>query len=110
MKIKADQEKDVLASENRMRLVRIPYWVQLDNIMATHWFGLEANIEQSFPHGFITTKLFPASFCELGVVRFRRELDSLPAQVRHAVVASLRDRAAEHGVEYVLPSELRSVI
>jgi len=67
MKIKADQEKDVLASENRMRLVRIPYWVQLDSMMARHWFGLEANIEQSFPHGFITTKLFPASFCELGV-------------------------------------------
>jgi hypothetical protein len=110
MKIKADQEKDVLASENRMRLVRIPYWVQLDSMMARHWFGLEANIEQSFPHGFITTKLFPASFCELGVARFRRELDALPAQVRFAVVASLRERVSEHGIEYVLPRELRALV
>ena len=28
------------------------------------------------PHGFITTKLFPASFCELGVGRFQAELFS----------------------------------
>jgi len=93
-----------------MRLVRIPYWVQLDSMMARHWFGLEANIEQSFPHGFITTKLFPASFCELGVARFRRELDALPAQVRFAVVASLRERVSEHGIEYVLPRELRALV
>jgi hypothetical protein len=110
MKIKADCEKDRLALENEMRLIRIPYWVQLDSIMAKHWFGLEADIEQSFPHGFITTKLFPASFCELGVTRFRRELDSLPPQVRDAVVASLRERVAEHGVEYVVPGALRPMI
>jgi hypothetical protein len=109
MKIKADRQKDALAAENGMRLIRVPYWVQLDRTMARHWFGLEAEIEQSFPHGFITTKLFPASFCELGTTRFRRELDSLPAPVRDAVVASLRERIAEHGVEYVLPAELRAI-
>ncbi|MFL5243174.1 MAG: hypothetical protein ACJ8FY_13800 [Gemmataceae bacterium] len=109
MKIKADRQKDKLATENGMRLVRIPYWVQLDQTMARHWFGLEADIEQSFPHGFITTKLFPASFCELGIARFRRELNSLPTTVRDAVVASLRERIAEHGVEYVLPADLREI-
>src|SRR5262245_11069796 len=110
LKIKADREKDLLAVMNDMHLVRVPYWVQLDSTMAMHWFGLEANIEQSFPHGFITTVFFPASFCELGIMRFRRELDSLPAKVLPAVVASLLDRAGEHGIEYVLPSELRSII
>jgi len=110
MKIKADRQKDILALENKMRLVRIPYWVQLDSMMARHWFGLKANIEQSFPHGFITTKLFPASFCELGVARFRRDLDALPATVRLAVIASLRERVAEHGIEYVLPTELRALV
>lgn len=110
MKIKADRQKDILASENQMRLVRVPYWVQLDSTMARHWFGLEASIEQSFPHGFITTKLFPASFCELGVARFRRDFDALPATVRLAVVSSLRERVAEHGIEYVLPTELRALV
>lgn len=65
MKIKADREKDRLAADNGVRLIRVPYWVQLDQTMARHWFSLEAEIEQSFQHGFITTKLFPASFCEL---------------------------------------------
>ena len=45
--------------------MRFPYWVQLDSTTLWHYFGLEAEIEQSFPHGFITTKLFPASFCVL---------------------------------------------
>jgi hypothetical protein len=78
--------------------------------MAKHWFGLDADIEQSFPHGFITTKLFPASFCELGVGRFRRDLEALPAAVRGAVIGSLRDRVAEYGIEYVLPTELRELV
>jgi len=56
MKIKADREKDMLALTNGFRLIRIPYWVQLDSIMARHWFGIELHIDQSFPHGFITTK------------------------------------------------------
>jgi len=78
LKIKADREKDQLAQANRMRMVRIPYWVQLDNVTAQHYFGLSVEIQQNFPHGFITTKLFPASFCELGVQRFNRELAYLP--------------------------------
>jgi hypothetical protein len=110
LKIRADRQKDDLAAANGMRLIRIPYWVQLDRIMARHWFGLEADIEQSFPHGFITTTKFPASFCELGVARFRRELDALPAAVREAVIRSLLDQTVKHGIEYVLPTDLRRLV
>ena len=92
------------------RVVRFPYWIQLDNTTLEHFFGLEAQIEQSFPHGFITTKLFPALFCELGIERFRAELLSIPATVREAVVSSLLDRIAEHGVEYVLPRVLVGIV
>lgn len=110
IKIKADKEKDVLAEENGMHLVRIPYWIQLDSVMVRHWFGIEVDIDQSFPHGFITTKLFPASFCELGIARFRQELASLPAEVRNAVIDSLREQVEAHGVEYVLPITLRTLV
>ncbi len=110
LKIRADGQKDNLAAASGMRLVRVPYWIQLDAVMARHWFGLEADIEQSFPHGFITTKLFPASFCELGVARFRRDLAALPATVREAVVSSLRDRVAAYGIEYVLPTALHELV
>jgi len=110
MKIKADRQKDALAAENDMRIVRIPYWVQLDNSTVHHWFGMKAEIDQSFPHGFISTKLFPASFCQLGIDRFRCELESLPARIRGEVIASLQERVAEHGIEYVLPEELKMLV
>ena len=110
LKIRSDAQKDALAAANGARVVRVPYWVQLDRVMAQHWFGLDAEIEQSFPHGFISTKRFPASFCELGVVRFRRDLDALPVPVREAVVGSLRERIVEYGIEYVLPADLRELV
>jgi hypothetical protein len=66
LKIKIDRVKDEAARTQGSRVVRFAYWVQLDSTTLRHYFGLEAEIGQSFPHGFITTKLFPASFCELG--------------------------------------------
>ena len=110
LKIKIDRAKDAVARAQGFRVVRFPYWVQLDDTTVRHYFGIEATIEQSFPHGFITTKLFPASFCELGIERFRAELFSLPALVRDAVIDSLRDRIREHGLEFVLPLSLISII
>ncbi len=110
LKIKADREKDQLAQENRMRVVRIPYWVQLDNVTVRHYFGLSAEIRQTFRHGFITTKLFPASFSELRIERFKRDLDALPSQVRAAVIESLQERIKKYGLEYVLPSSLTDLV
>jgi len=110
MKIKADKSKDEIARKQGYSVVRFPYWIQLDGLTLKHYFGLEAQIEQTFPHGFITTKLFPASFCELGIKRFQAELLALPESVRKAVIASLRQRVAEHGAEYVLPLALRNLI
>ncbi|SRR5260370_1014795 len=110
LKVKSDRAKDEIARSQGWQLVRFPYWIQLDSCTLKHYVGLEATIEQSFPHGFITTKLFPASFCELGIERFRAELVALPLTVREAVIASLRERATEHGLEYVLPGSLSELI
>ena len=110
LKIKADEEKDAVARQYGFHVVRIPYWVQLTNETLWHYFSLRRVIKQEFPHGFITTKVFPASFCELGVARFEQELASLPENVRTAVWKSLRDRTAEHGIRYVLPTKLHSSI
>jgi hypothetical protein len=107
LKIKVDVEKDAVAKSLGYKVVRVPYWVQLTSETLLHYFELEAEIEQDFPHGFIKTKLFPASFCELGAERFSREMVDLPETVRTAVCQSLRDRCIEHGVEYVLPKQLR---
>lgn len=74
LKIKIDRAKDEIARKQGYRVVRFPYWIQLDAVTMKHYFGLEAQIAQSFPHGFIITKLFPASFCEVGIELFRAEL------------------------------------
>jgi hypothetical protein len=97
LKIKTDRERDTLAQQNQMRVVRVPYWIQLDSTTVQYYFGISAAIIQTFPHGFITTKLFPASFCELGIERFRSDLHALPVQVRGAVIKSLRGYVARAG-------------
>lgn len=86
LKIKADVEKNGIADQHGFRVVRIPYWVRLTTETLAHYFGLSATVQQTFPHGFIATKIFPASFCALGVERFMRELDALPLAVRAAYV------------------------
>lgn len=110
LKIKADAEKDEAAVRLGLKVVRFPYWIQLDRVTLSLFFGFDADIEQDFPHGFVTTKIFPASFCEMGIARFQRELAELPEAVRTTVLSSLRDRAAEHGVEFVVPTSLRGLL
>ena len=111
LKIKVDREKDKIAADVGYTVVRIPYWVQLTTETLKFYFGLEAEIEQSFPHGFISKKaLLPASYCELGIDRFRNEIKALPSTVRNAVIASLQDRIKEHGMEYVIPKTLNDLI
>ena len=110
IKIKADRAKDAIARTAGYCVIRFPYWVQLDAVTLQHFFGISAVVHQSFPHGFITTKLFPASFCELGIARFQAELIALPEVVTDNVLKSLRERVSEHGLEYVLPSALAHII
>ena len=110
MKMKRDRQKDEVAASLGYRVVRVPYWVQLTNETLLHYFDLRANIVQDFPHGFIATKLFPASYCPMGIERFARELQGLPKAVKEAVCSSLVDRVNEHGLEYVLPPSLTSLV
>jgi hypothetical protein len=52
IKIKGDRTKDQLARATGFRVIRFPYWIQLDSLALQHFFGMTAKIEQSFPHGF----------------------------------------------------------
>lgn len=104
--IKCDRAKDSIAVNLGYRIVRIPYWIQLTSETLKYYFGLDANIEQSFEHGFITTKYFPASFCDLGLSRFIYEICTLPDTVRNDVIISLLEQANKHGMSYVIPTKL----
>lgn len=65
IKIKGDWTKDEIARAQGCRVVRFPYWIQLDNLTLKHYFGLQAQVDQSFPHGFITSKLSRPHFVNL---------------------------------------------
>lgn len=111
LKIKIDGEKDAVAAQLGYAVVRFPYWVQLTTETLQHFFGLSRHIDQDFPHGFITTKVFPASFSELGLTRFVKELNALPSATRESVVQSLRDRVKEYrAVKWVLPTKLKALL
>jgi hypothetical protein len=110
LKIKTDREKDAIAISLGYSVVRVPYWVQLTTETLKYYFALDGVVKQSFPHGFIATKIFPASFCGLGLERFRGELEALPNSVKDSVIKSLEARSAEHGLKYVLPEQLADLI
>lgn len=89
-KIRVDRIKDRIADENGYSVVRFPYWIQLTSETLWHYFGLQAKVIQDFPHGFIDRRAkLPASFCELGVHRFKDEIVGLPEDVRDSVLESL---------------------
>ena len=65
---------------------------------------------KDFPHGFIAdTVVFPADYCELGVVRFLRDLERFAA-IRREILASLERAAVSRGDwRFVYPPSLRPV-
>lgn len=102
--IRADYEKDAIANELGYQIVRIPYWVQLTTQTLYHYFHITAEVVQDFRHGFISDPpVLPASYCQLGLVRFKQELDSLPLSVRQAVILSLQNWVPKYGEQYVYP-------
>ena len=106
-KIRVDRNKDQIAHENRYSVVRFPYWIQLTNETLWHYFRLQAKVLQDFPHGFIDGRAkLPASFCELGVERFKDEMAGLPDNVRSSVLESLSAWCEKYEKHYVVPSEL----
>lgn len=109
--MKLDLEKEDLADEARIEVVRIPYWVQLTDDTAKHYFGDlfdGIHIEQDYPHGFIKSKIFPASYCALGVERFMAELHDLPYDIFVEILMNLFDHAFEkaYAPEFVIPGAM----
>lgn len=72
--ILSDKNKNKIAEELKFKLIRIPYFVQLDSEVIEYFFGSiisNKEIFNNFPHGFIDPKaMLPADFCELGQNEF----------------------------------------
>ena len=102
-----DHRKDKIVSDAGFEIIRIPYWVQLTTQTMNYYFGLDVEIQQDFPHGFIDKKAeVPASFCEMGIKRFISEFDALPDNIKFDVAVSLENKAKTMDMSYVAPSEI----
>jgi hypothetical protein len=76
----SDKIKNKKANDLGFKLIRIPYFVQLDSEVIGYYFGdLIENKDKfnDYPHGFIDPKaMLPSDFCELGQIEFTNFLES----------------------------------
>lgn len=97
-----DQLKDAtweLLDPNN-KIVRIPYFVQLDNTTFKHYFeelmkdlDISVNIQSNYKHGFIDNKAaLPCDFCSIGERVFEHNLRTLPSIITADIIESLRNK------------------
>jgi hypothetical protein len=106
-----DKRKAKIAKDHKIKLIEIPYWVQLNNETFKYYFKRKPSVEivQEYPHGFIDKKaLLPAAFCSLGSCRFVEEYLKLPKKIRNSVYDSILDKIYHDlmSPEEVLPLDL----
>lgn len=109
-----DIEKDEILLQNKYEIIRIPYFIQLDEKVIKHLFGNYITNKHSFndyPHGFIDKKVIcPASFCELGINKFLKDLDDF-YYIKDDIIQSLKNKIEEKKKELlVLPPSLLKII
>ena len=90
--ILADADKDRIAKSLGIKVIRIPYFVQLTSTVAKKLLKVNCVIETSYPHGFIDRKaLLPYDFSPLGLARFKTALVVLPRSVQKAILDTCPD-------------------
>lgn len=88
-----DQLKDETYTDIGYRVVRIPYFVQLETRTIKDYFGIDYQLEQEFPHGFIVDNqnlVLPANYCEIGILNYIESLKILSDSVRNEIFYSLK--------------------
>lgn len=111
-----DWDKEELAQSFGYKVVRIPYFIQLDDDMINHYFGeyitqpvakFDFNYYQ---HGFIDARArTPGDFCELGQKRFMHIWSTLPQVVKMQLGINLRSIADAGRPEVVLFSAVANI-
>jgi hypothetical protein len=104
-KVIEDKIREKAFSDAGYHVIRIPYFVQMTEPCITELFGekiARRDAFKDFPHGFISTRSYPADFCELGVERFLNDLDRFSA-IRGDILESLaraNDRVGDWRIIY----------
>jgi hypothetical protein len=73
----SDIERDAFMQERGYRVIRIPYFVQMNEYL---WRAMGYPVDRetpppsfAYPSGFVDTDVFPAHFCKLGIQRYKKE-------------------------------------
>lgn len=75
---------------NSIKLVRIPYFVQLNSVEIKHFFELESAAICNYESGFHDKKIiFPGNYNAHGVRLFNSQLDSYPSELKLMISDSL---------------------
>lgn len=93
-RILSDIENTKLYESLGYKVIRIPYFIQMSSIVIKCLFDVEVDIEQQYPHGFISdTKfdLLPCDFNNLGIERFEKDLERF-SYIKEDIVLSLKNK------------------
>lgn len=73
-----DRAKDKIYISYGYKVIRWPYFVQLETRTILEYFNIDLDIEQTYHHGFIDDNAVrPSDFCIAGFSRFINELHNL---------------------------------
>jgi len=110
-KIKSEREKVLLYESMGYKVVRIPYFIQLDKRVIELLFGKKINNFYEYPQGFISKLAAnPCDYCEMGVKKFLCDLDRFSV-VKDEVIKSLISKIKETGdIDLVLPESIKQII
>lgn len=104
-RILSDNKKDDMYINNGYRVIHIPYFVQLSKDTVKNLFGVDVDIEQKYPHGFVDSKcVLPSDFCYMGITRFINDIRRF-GFIKSDIVKSLDDKIEKLGNrDLVLPN------
>lgn len=88
--------------------LRIPYFVQLNQIMTSTWFNTNNDFSDGYPQGFIDKNCYlPECFSANGERRFMQDINNLPSSVAKCIYNSIFNRIEQqHKINYVIRREL----
>lgn len=106
-----DSVKDAALHKNGYRVLRIPYFIQMNSALLQTIFGKKFDYKRSYPHGFVdSTCILPAQYCELGIIRFKEDLNRFPKQ-RKLIIKTLKRKIEQLGnINLVLPPSLHYLV
>ena len=106
--ILSDIEKDKDYSELGYKVIRIPYFIQLNTDTINRLFNIKLEKDiYKYPQGFIDNKaLLPSDFCELGIEKFVADLEIF-SHLKEDILDSLKNKINElKDIRLVLPKSL----